>query len=251
MAEESSVRVLERACQVLDCFTADAPRLRIADIRRLTGLPTTTVARIVKTLVNQELLDKDGDDYRLGHRVLVWSAPAIAGSDAIAAAGPVVEQLRDLTHETAGFYIRQGANRVTVVTELSTYSVVYRAFVGQVRPLHAGAAGKVFMAFEGAALDTALATGLDRYTPNTPTDPKALRKDLETVRSQGWAFAGEEIELGLNSVAAPVYSASGALVGVLAAGGPSFRMTESDAREYGPVMAKIGLTMSKRLGYPG
>ncbi|MDV3128376.1 IclR family transcriptional regulator [Mycobacterium sp. 21AC1] len=249
MAEESSVRVLERACQVLDCFTADAPRLKIADLRQLTGLPATTVARIVKTLVSQDLLDRDGDEYRLGLRVLVWSAPATVGSDVIAAAGPVVEQVRDLTHETSGLYVRQGASRVTVAAELSTYSVVYRAYVGQVRPLHAGAAGKVFMAADGAALDAALKKGLSRFTPSTTCDPEALQRELDLVRDQGWAFAAEEIEVGLNSVAAPVYGATGAVVGVLACGGPSLRLTAESADEYGPMLAAIGLALSKRLGY--
>ena len=82
MAEESSVRVLERACEVLDCFTRRQPRLQIGDIRRITGLPATTVARLVRTLVAQELLQRDGNEYQLGLRVMVWTAPAAAAERA-------------------------------------------------------------------------------------------------------------------------------------------------------------------------
>jgi len=249
VADESSVRVLERACEVLDCFTADDPRLRTADIRRLTGLPPTTVARIVKTLVAQQLLEKDGDEYRLGLRVLVWSAPATAGSDLIAAAGPMVEEVRDLTHETTGLNIRNGSSRVTVAVALSTYSVIYRAHVGQVRPLHAGAAGKIFMAFDRGAFDAALNKGLTRFTSNTPCDPEVLMAQLEDTRRNGWTYAREEIELGLNSVAAPVFDAAGSVVGALACGGPSHRLTDEACAEYGPTIAAAAMALSRRLGY--
>jgi DNA-binding IclR family transcriptional regulator len=249
--EESPVRVLERACEVLDCFTADNPRLRTADIRRLTDLPPTTVARIVKTLVGQQLLEKDGDEYRLGLRVLVWSAPATAGSDLIAAAGPVVEEVRDLTHETTGLYVRNGSNRVTVAVALSTYSVIYRAHVGQVRPLHAGAAGKVFMAFDRTAYDAALRKGLTRYTPNTPSDPEVLMAQLDDTRRVGWTYTLEEIEVGLNSVAAPVFDAGGSAVGALACGGPSQRLTDESCAKHGPTVAAAALAMSQRVGFTG
>lgn len=49
MVEDGSVRVIERVCLVLDCFTKQQPRLQVGDIRDRTGLPATTVARILKT----------------------------------------------------------------------------------------------------------------------------------------------------------------------------------------------------------
>jgi IclR family acetate operon transcriptional repressor len=249
MPDDSSVRVLERACQVLDCFSSDSPRLRIADIRRLTGLPPTTVARIVKTLVAEELLERDGDDYRVGLRVLVWTGPATAGSDLFAAAGAVVEQIRDHTHETAALYIRQGTNRVVVVASLSTYSVVYRAEVGQILPLHSGAAGKVFMAYDPAAHDAALRKGLKAFTAKTVTNKTELRKQLSAVRDRGWAFASEENELGLNSLAVPVFGPARTIVAALAIGGPSLRLTPTAATDTAPVLVQAGLSLSKRLGY--
>lgn len=251
MADESSVRVLDRACQVLDCFTADTPRLGVADLRRLTGLPATTVARIVKTLVAQKLLERDGEMYRLGLRVLVWTAPAMQGSDLISAAGPAVEQLRDRTGETTGLYVRHESVRVAVAIALSTYSVIFRGHVGQVRALHAGAAGKVFLAYDQGAYDATMAKRLKQFTPNTITTAARMREELEVVRAQGWAFAAEEVELGLSSVAAPVFSAGGAVAGALAVGGPSFRLTPERAAEVGAVAASAAQLLSQRLGYTG
>lgn len=99
---EPGVRVLGRACDVLDCFTEATPRLGVADIRARTGLPATTVARIVSTLLQEGLLVREGDSYRVGLRVLVWSAAARSGSSLLGVARPFVEQLRDVTGRAPG-----------------------------------------------------------------------------------------------------------------------------------------------------
>lgn len=251
MAEESSVRVVERACQVLDCFSPERPRLQISELRRRTGLPATTVARLVKTLVGQRLLEREGDEYSLGLRVLVWGGPATAGSDLIAAAGPIVEHVRDITGESAGLYIRQGASRVAVVSVQSRHSIVYRGYVGQVMPLHAGAAGKVFMAFDREALEAAKAEGLDALTPFTVTDEDELAAQLDEVRQRGWAFASQEREVGLSSLAAPVFTPGGHVAAAFAVGAPSFRLTDDVAHEVGSTVAAAALSLSQRLGYTG
>ncbi len=251
MPDEGSVRVIERVCLVLDCFTRQRPRLQVGDIRDLTGLPTTTVARIVKNLVAQRLLDRDGNEYRLGLRVLVWAAPAEAASELIVAAGPVIGHIRDLTGETTGIYVRQGSVRVGVAVALSERSIIYNGYVGQVMPLHAGAAGKTFMAFEQEALDAALSAGLTRYTDATTTDADALLRDLEVVRRAGFSYTAEEREPGLSSIAAPIFDSAGDITATIAAGGPSFRLTAAAAAEFGPVIATAGISISQRLGYVG
>jgi len=83
---EPGVRVLRCARDVLDCFTEDEPRSSGADLRARTGLPATTVARIASTLPQEGLLVREGDSYRAGLRVLVWSAPARSGSSLLGVA---------------------------------------------------------------------------------------------------------------------------------------------------------------------
>ncbi|ANW62898.1 IclR family transcriptional regulator [Mycolicibacterium tokaiense] len=251
MVEDGSVRVIERVCLVLDCFTKQQPRLQVGDIRDRTGLPATTVARILKNLVAQRLLEREGNDYRLGLRVLVWSAPAKAASDLIMAAGPVIDHVRDLTGETTGVYVRQGAVRVGVAATLSERSIIYNGYVGQVMPMHAGAAGKTLMAFSEQALSSALDAGLTRFTDATITDAAALRRELETVRAQGWAYASEEREPGLSSIAAPILDSAGEITATITVGGPTFRLSPAAAAEFGPLIAAAGISISQRLGYVG
>lgn len=246
---EPGVRVLGRACGVLDCFTESAPRLSVGDIRSRTGLPATTVARIVTTLVQEGLLVREGDLYRVGLRVLVWSAPARSGSSLLGIARPFVEQVRDVTGESAGLYVRQDATRVLVEAAASNHSVIYRGYVGQVLPLHAGAAGKCFMAYDPDALAAAIDAGLERYTDSTVVGRSELEEQLVEVRERGWAYSESEREVGLNSIGAPVMGFGGRPEAVLAIGAPSTRLDRETAERVGPIVASTALAIAARMGY--
>jgi DNA-binding IclR family transcriptional regulator len=229
---EGAGQVVHRLAQVLDCFTLYRPRLRASDIHQLTGLPTSTVARTLRTLVDEELLQRHGTVYSVGLRVTSWSAAATAGSDLLKVAAPLIEALRDDSGESCGLYVRRGSSRVSVLQAESKQSIIYRGAVGQVMPLNAGAAGKVFMAFDREAYLAAVEAGLYAYTSQTVVDTTLLDEQLAQTLRQGWSFSQEEREIGLNSVAAPVFGATGEVVAAVAVGGPSFRVTAESAKEF-------------------
>lgn len=244
-----SVQVLEKAGKVLDCFSADNPAMRVGDIRARTGLPATTCLRIVRTLVEQDLLQREGDVYRIGLRVLVWGAAATAGSVLLAAAGPVVRRLRDDTGETTVLFVRQDTQRVIVDVAESRHSIVFRGDVGEAMPLAAGAAGKVFMAWDPAALERARDVGLQRLTPDTIIDWGGIERQLAAGREQGYVFADQEREVGLSSVAAPVFGPGGRLLAVLSVGAPCFRLTAERVTDLGPEIAASATALSSAIGW--
>ncbi|MFC5063337.1 IclR family transcriptional regulator [Actinomycetospora atypica] len=243
---QPSILVMEKAVRVLDCFSPEHTRLSLSEIRRLTGMPNSTVARLVRTLVASELLQRIGDDYCVGLRVLSWATAASAGSDLLAAAEPVVAHLRDVTGETAGLYIRRGTTRVAVIVRLSPRSIIFRCDVGQLAPVRVGAGGKVFMAYDEQVLNAVLVETAEQAPDESRT---ALDRQLEFVRTNGWLLTEQERETGLNSMAAPVFDASGGVVAALAVGGPSFRLDATMAEEFGPVVAEAARALSRRLGH--
>jgi DNA-binding IclR family transcriptional regulator len=62
-------------------------------------------------------------------------------------------------------------------------------------------------------------TAFVRLVPHTITDASALETELRKVRSQGWASTAEELELGLNAIAAPVRNAAGEVVAAVGVSG--------------------------------
>lgn len=224
-AANGSVHVIQKSARILDCFSVATPRLQASEIVRRTGMPASTVARILRTLVREDLLQRQGTVYSIGLRSVVWSSAAMAASALIAAARPLVAALRDQHGECSALEVRQGGRRVTVLWEQSKHSIVDWGYVGQVNPLQGSAAGKVFMAYEPQVLHLVIEEGLVARTPKTVVDPVVLRDQLRLVRERGWAFAEEERELGLSCLAVPVLGCDDSVTAAVSVGGPAHRLT--------------------------
>jgi DNA-binding IclR family transcriptional regulator len=140
-----------------------------------------------------------------------------------------------------------------VVSLAETHHVVMRLFmVGMVMALHAGSAGKVFMAYDPLARSAAVGHGLSRHTDRTVVDIDLLDEQLEDIRKLGYAATFEERDLGAASVSAPVFGLTGELVAVLGIGAPTQRLTPSDVGAVAPKVVAAAEDASRRLGYrPG
>jgi DNA-binding IclR family transcriptional regulator len=90
---------------------------------------------------------------------------------------------------------------------------------------------------------------LPRLTPRTITDARTLEKQLRRVVEDGYAFTLEELEIGLNAVAAPVRAADGRVQAAVSVAGPSYRVTPQRLTELGEVTRDAGEAISRRMGY--
>jgi DNA-binding IclR family transcriptional regulator len=109
---------------------------------------------------------------------------------------------------------------------------------------HATAAGKVMLAFDGVRPSRSLPA----YTPRTITDARKLEAEVELVRRRGWADAFEEREIGLNAIAAPVWSSDSSLAGIIALQGPIPRFGRAAARAALPLLRGRAAVISTELG---
>ena len=100
-------------------------------------------------------------------------------------------------------------------------------------PLHCSALGKVLLAYGAAQLPGGT---LERRTDKTITSEAALRTELATVRTRGYAVTDEELEPGLIAVATPIRGYDGAVVAALSVSGPTTRMSRDGAARRGRVL---------------
>jgi IclR family acetate operon transcriptional repressor len=242
------ILVLHKIRQVLECFTVEQPELSLQQITRATGLPASTCQRLVINLVREGFLDRDDDRYRIGIGLVRWAAPGSVGLDIVRVTRPVLRALRDTTGESACLYVRDGAHR-TVVGLAETRNIVMRLFmIGMVMPVHAGSAGKVFMAFDPTARQAAIGHGLIRYTPRTVVDLDVLDEQLDEIRRTGHAASFEEREVGAASISAPVFGLTGELEAVLGIGAPTQRLTPANAAAFTRPVVDAALEASRLLG---
>ncbi|OMH37025.1 IclR family transcriptional regulator [Tersicoccus sp. Bi-70] len=240
--------VLVKVAAILRCFTVDAPELTLQEIIRGTGLPASTCQRLVQNLLREGFLDKDEDTYRIGIQLVRWAAPGTIGLDIVRTVRPILHALRDETGETACLYVRDGIHR-TVVAVAETRHVVIRPFhVGQVMPLHAGAPGKVFLAWDPGARAALADTELMRYTDHTPLTWRELDDQVALAREQGFLAAFGERHADVGSISAPVFDHTGDLAAVLGVGFPLQRIGLEDVARLGPAVADAAQRASVAMG---
>ncbi|MBO0873690.1 MAG: IclR family transcriptional regulator [Pseudonocardia sp.] len=240
--------VLVKIKQILASFTIERPELTLQQIIRTTGLPSSTCQRLVQNLVREGFLDRDGDEYRIGLGFVQLAAPGTFGLDLVRLTRPPLLRLRDETGETACLYVRDGAHRTVVALAESRHPVVRLFVVGMVMPLHAGSAGKVFLAFDPAARKDAIAHGLSRFTSHTIVDIDLLQEQMGQIRQAGYAASFEERDLGAASISAPVFGLTGDVVAVIGIGAPTQRMVPDDVPRLAPLVMEAARQASHRLG---
>lgn len=209
--------VTSRVFAILNAFVPGEARLTLTEIGRRTGLPLATAHRLVHELVRCGGLEREeGGTYRIGVRL--WEigslAPIRGGLRELAM--PFMEDLYEATHENIQLAVRTGLEAMILEKISGRESVRILTRVGGRLPLHATGVGKVLLAHAPAGVfEAVIGSGLAKMATRTITDPDALRRDLEAVRSRGWAFTVDEMTPGATSVGAPVFGPEHEVVAAL------------------------------------
>jgi IclR family transcriptional regulator, acetate operon repressor len=217
---------IDKALTVLEAL---AEHSRVTDIAVGTGLPKSTVHRILQSLVGWGFARTDGT---LAGKVMSRFDPAQHADSAL-------QGLRDRTGFTVHFAIRSGDEAVYVrkLEGLRPYQMGSR--VGMSLRLHSTSIGKAILAQlsdrEVAAITSR--TGLDPRTQHTITDVDALVAHLTEVRRRGHAIDDEENERGIRCVGAPVFDHTGAVMGGISVSGLAFEVDADDTTLIAEVVA--------------
>src|SRR5690349_595052 len=220
------VRSVERAIAILDLLAQGEWRTG-AEVARGLQVRRSTALRLLATLERHALVERDQRTarYRLGRRLPQLASVVTGEFDLRYAARPICEQLAGATGETATFELLIGDDIVPIEQATASNSVVTINWLGRRYPVHCTASGKAFLAFGPAAVrERLLAEPLARVTPKTVTDPGKLAAQLEQARRSGVARTHEELEMGLDAIAAPVFGPDAEIVAALDVSGPSHRM---------------------------
>jgi DNA-binding IclR family transcriptional regulator len=234
-ARDSGVGVLDRAVAMLDAIEAGSHTF--TELVEATGFSRTTTHRLVKSLVEHELLtSREGYGYRLGPRLLRFAQRAMLELPLRDIAHPFLERLVEMTGESAQLYVRSVLERVCIDAVESPSELRTIVSIGSSLPLTAGSAGKVFLAFgELGEPGKRLIEDAVRWTPATPVG-EDLRRQLALIRRRGWANSAGEREPGVGSVSAPVFGRIGDLLAVVSVSGPESRLARATAKRYAPAV---------------
>jgi IclR family transcriptional regulator, KDG regulon repressor len=236
-----SIRAVERALDVLLCFSKQTPELSMTQISEEVQMHKSTVHRLLLTLEKKRFVQRDPltSLYRPGIRLLQLAYLTLEKNDLRQVAAPFMHRLLDQHLETVDLSIFDGVDVVFLDVLESQQRIRLAAATGQRLPAFCTASGKAFLAFmPDDVVKRILEHGMAKYTPFTPTSVKAVLDDLHDTRERGFAISEQEYEDGINAVCAPILDSSGKPIAALAVAGPAYRLTLEHMREIGPsVMA--------------
>jgi DNA-binding IclR family transcriptional regulator len=206
-SEVSGQSVIGKGFRLLQAMVDHGGPVTASHLGRGTGLPTTTVLRILHELESHGAVQRtDSGRFELG--LELWRLGTASPAGLLRrTARPALQRLHGRSGENVNLAVFDShgeAVTIEMINAANSWSVV--GAVGTRMPLHATAAGKVLLAFsDDSFIRRVLAAPLTRYTPFTITNRTALSRQIDDIRRTGVAFAGEEMNLGTRAVAAPVF----------------------------------------------
>ncbi|MDT7579326.1 MAG: hypothetical protein QOK35_590 [Pseudonocardiales bacterium] len=246
----SPVQSVDRAISIL-YLLAERGDAGVTEVAAALGVHKSTAFRLIAALEAGSLVEQDGErrKYHLGRGILRLAGATTGRLELPTESRQVCRQLAAELGEAVNVAILDSDEATNILQEYGPSAITGRNWIGQRTPLHATASGKVLLAWmDAVALKEFLASELHRYTPASVTKPAALEAELARVREEGWASTTEEFEAGLNAVAAPIFDATGEVVGAVGVSGPSYRLTVESFPAVAGRLVSGAREISARLG---
>ena len=219
---------LARGLIVIQAFTQQSPQMTISQLSIKTGLSRAAVRRCLYTLTKLGFAAaEDGSRYSLQPRMLTLSHTYTTSNTLSTAAQPILERMSATHRESFSVATLDGEDIVYIARTQVNRVMAVDLHIGSRLPAYCTSMGRILLAYlPTEQLEQYLAkVDLIPHTTRTITSVEKLRLALRNIRRNGYAICDQEYEVGLRSLAVPVFSSSGRVVATLNLSGNAPRLS--------------------------
>lgn len=213
---------LAKGLSVIETFSAERPRQSITQAAEASGLDRATARRCLLTLTELGYAAYDGKFFTLTPRVLRLGTACLATMPLAQMVQPGLDALSQSLGESASVSVLDGGEVVYVARSAQRRVMSIALMPGSRLPAYCTSMGRVLLAALPVAEARARLEAMRREarTELTVTNLPELLRLIETTRIQGYAVIDQEVEMGLRSIAVPLFDAHGRIVAALNLGLP-------------------------------
>lgn len=245
------VRSVERALDILLCFTREEPTRSLTQIAESVHMSKTTVHRLLTTLENKRFISRDKTTslYRLGLRFIEMASLVLQDVELHRWALPYLQRLCQEYGETVDLSILDGSHVIYLEVIESPHRVKLAAAVGQRLPAYYTASGKALLAYLPTDhVRKILGDNMKENSEGETLSIPDMLADLRATAERGYAISEAEYEKDINAVAAPIFDAEKHPIASIAIVGPSFRLTKDRLPLLGDSLRKMTQLISNEVG---
>lgn len=245
MSNEYQIPVLLKTMKVIDLISENREGLTFAEMLNRLKYPKTTLFRILQTLESGSWLSKKHDRYTIGYMMIHYGLAGLSGRNIRNIALPYLEELRDLTTETAHLAVLSKNKSMIIDVIDSRKHIKPSSPVGSLIDLYCSAHGKVFLAYK-------IKEDLSQFykkeelverTPHTITDIQSLKEEMGKILKNGYAVDDMEYYDDVRCLAAPVWGKDNEVVGAVGI----TATTRDFTREMVPETARHVISIAKKI----
>jgi IclR family transcriptional regulator, pca regulon regulatory protein len=242
------IQVVERVGKILAVFTHERPQLTLTECAESAGLTKSSTHRILISLQEIGLVERDGTGWRLGTRVVSLAAIRLGSFDLRREAVARLLELRRRFRAATAFSIPHGSEMIYVERQESPEPFAATARLGAVAPIWAGASGRAILAhLEVGERTTLLDVPAWHHLP--PSTRREVLESVEQAAQRGYAVDPGGFFEGTSAVAVAIRDANGRPVAALSVIMPPERLRSLEIEAMGSQLLAAAEELETATGY--
>jgi len=232
-SKKDFVEALARGLEVIRSFDRLHLKQTISLISERTLLARPTVLRLLITLEELGYVRSQDNHYSLTPKVVDLGMAYVSSLGLYGAAKPHMENLSKEVDQTVSLAELDGSDIVYTGRVEVPKIVSVGVTVGARLPSASTALGRVLLAaVSDAELHNVLSTpSLSMFIPRTRFTVEQIRPQLQSVREQGWAESDEDLQYGVQAIAAPLRGEDGRVIAAIGLGTHTSEIGKEIVRE--------------------
>jgi DNA-binding IclR family transcriptional regulator len=209
--QKDSASTVDKAIRLLLTIAESDEEIGTTSLGLKLDIHKSTVSRLLLKLAEHQLVykNKENGKFWLGPAIyqLAMTMTDLNFKDIISIARPHIDELRDVIQETVALEVWLGNSTVPTYSAVSNHPLKVMLPPGEALPMHAAAGAKsILSCLHSEKVDMLLTGELEEITPNTITDKEKFREYLSQYNQQGYATDNQELHLGINAIAVPIFN---------------------------------------------